>query len=163
MTISLARLNNRLYFSHLTKNPFTKPVDFETRKCKTPGSFLHMSALFTVILTSCLLQFFVVFKILWLLLWSWYNYLLFSHIFSALLIRGRTVQTLRWRHVRALYTKTSQGLAPTLWSGFEKYPVYRTPCTLFLQKEEFTWESCLLHRVTVSVSIGVCSASHAQL
>lgn len=36
---------------------FTKPVDFETRKCKTPGSFLHMSALFTVILTSCLLSF----------------------------------------------------------------------------------------------------------
>lgn len=57
VTISLACLNNRLYFSHLTKNPSTKPVDFETRKCKTPGSFLHMSALFTVILTSCLLSF----------------------------------------------------------------------------------------------------------
>lgn len=151
------------FISVISPKILSQNLFFEMRKCKTPGSFLHMSALFTVILTSCLLQFFVVFKILWLLLWSWYNYLLLSHIFSALLIRGRTVQTLRWRHVRALYTKTSQGLAPTLWSGFEKYPVYRTPCTLFLQKEEFTWESCLLHRVTVSVSIGVCSTSHAQL
>lgn len=163
MTISLACLNNRLYFSHLTKNPFHKTCWFWDEEVQ--NSWLISSHVGTVYSHLDLLspQFFVVFKILWLLLWSWYNYLLFSHIFSALLIRGRTVQTLRWRHVRALYTKTSQGLAPTLWSGFEKYPVYRTPCTLFLQKEEFTWESCLLHRVTVSVSIGVCSTSHAQL
>lgn len=65
-----------------------------------------------------------------------------------------TLQILQWCHVHTLCTKSSQGLNPTLWSGFEKYTMYRTHhhCS---SKKEFVWESSPLHSVTVSVSIGV--------